>query len=331
MRKGVVTVGLGLAIVVGVVGLSLGIVTWVTRTSGPAVRVASEEGGFSVAVPKGWTVEKRRPTTDDHRDFMVGHENAAFGFLQRGGFWVARWAVGADASPETVRARVRADQRNSPRDNWTVGSQQLAGHAAVVQRFTESPVGFGRLRLGQKRLVVYDVIDGGFNYQIGLWTLPRPGSAKAALDKIAASIELFAPRAWTAEIAGTGARLTLPGGWAQYPSDIKGTVLHALAPNDPTDAWVYVFRFTDSPTATLRGARRNIPANGGVIIGQRDVTLAGQAAVRLDFTFPDGDRPPARDTEWLVSDGEGGTLVLVVGVRSGDPDIAERIASGWKY
>jgi hypothetical protein len=324
VRKVVLGLVLGVAFVV----LSLGVVTWM-RSSGDPVRVVSREGGFSLAVPKGWSVEQRRPTTDEHRDFLVGHENAALGFLQRGGFWVARWSVGADASTDTVRARMRADQTKSPRDNWTVETQRLGGRDAVVMRFTESPDFAGRLRLGNKRVVIYEMIDGRFNYQVGLWTLPRPGSAKNALERIAASIELFTPRAWTAELGDTDARLKLPGGWAQFPSDLKGVVLFALAPGDPTDAWAYVFHYEDSPAASLRTARRSISGSGGAITGQYDSTLGDRKAVRLDFTFPDGDRPPARDTEWFVSDGDGGTFVLAVGVRSGDPNIADRIASGW--
>ena len=325
-------VGLGLAAVCGFALLSIGLVTWITRTSGPPVRVVSDEGGFSIAAPRGWTVEKRRPTTSERLDFVTGHENAAFGFLQRGGFWVARLPAGADASTDTIRARMRSDQTKGPRDNWSVRDTRLAGRAAVVMRFTESPTDFGgRLRLGHRTVVMYEVIDGGFIYQVGLWTLPHAGGVKTQLDKVAASLRTFAPRAWTAEIGDTGARLTLPPGWMQNSSDLGGVAFHALAPGDPTEAWVYVFHYDDTPAESLRGAMKNIPANGGTITAQREDMLGGQKVTRLDFTFPDGDRPPANDTEWFVSDGDGGTFVLAVGRRAGDPNIADRIASGWKY
>lgn len=324
-------VGLGVAVAVTVAALSLGIATWLTRTSGPPVRIGSDEGGFSVAVPRGWSVEKRRPT-EGHDDFLVGHENAAFGFLRRGGFWIARWAVATDASIKTVRARLASEQEESPRDNWTLDETRIAGRSALVRTFTESPPDFGgRLRLGHRTTVTYELLVSGFNYQVGLWTLPHAGGVTAALDKLAASIEFFAPRAWTAELDGTDARLTLPGGWTQRPTDLDGAIFFAIAPSDPTEAWAYVFRYDGSTRASVRNARRSISANDGTIIDQLESVLAGRPATRLDFTFPDEGHPPARGVEWFVGDGEGGTFVLAVGRRSGAANIAERVASGWRF
>ncbi|MEY2424930.1 MAG: hypothetical protein QOI61_502, partial [Actinomycetota bacterium] len=88
MRK----VGVGLAGIL-VLLLSVGALTWITRTAGPATRVVSNEGGFSLEVPRRWSVEHRTPTKD-HADFLIGHEKALLPFWQRGGFWVSRWAVG---------------------------------------------------------------------------------------------------------------------------------------------------------------------------------------------------------------------------------------------
>jgi hypothetical protein len=326
MRK----VGVGLAGIL-VLLLSVGALTWITRTAGPATRVVSNEGGFSLEVPRRWSVEHRTPTKD-HADFLIGHEKALLPFWQRGGFWVSRWAVGDAESTESIQARVRREQAESPRDNWTASETHLAGQAAVRRTFTESPPDFGgKLRLGQRRVVVYDLAVRGFNYQVGLWTLPHAGSVTSTLDKIATSLELFAPRPWTLDVGDTDTRLTLPAGWAPTTSDLSGVALYALAPGDPTSAWVYIFNYTDSPAATLRGALRKIPSNGGTITGQHPTRLAGRAATRLDFTFPDEGHPPASDVEWFVSDGDGGTLVLAVGRRSGDPTIAERIARSWKF
>ncbi len=320
----------GLAVVVVVV-LGLGVARWVTRSAGPPARVVSGPGGFSLEVPRRWNTEPRIPTKE-HADFLIGHEKALLPFWQRGGFWVARFTSEPHASTDTIQARLRREQQESPRQNWGVRETRLAGRAAVVMTFTESPTELsGRLRLGQRRVVMYEVLARGFVYQVGLWTLPHPGNVTGILDDIAQSLELFPPRPWTLEVGDTDARITLPAGWAPTTSELPGAVLHAFAPGNPTEAWVYVFNYTDSPAETLRGASRMIPANGGTIVGQRRTKLAGRTATRLDFTFPDEGHPPANDVEWFVSDGKGGTFVLAVGRRAGDPDIAARIARSWRF
>src|SRR5688572_16119500 len=136
-RRTVRIVGFVLAGVMAA-ALVLGGVTWVTRTAGSPVRVASNHGGFSLDVPRRWYVEHRRPTSE-HADFLIGHEKALLPFWQRSGFWVSRFAVGPDASTEEIQARMRRDQEKSPRDNWTVRTTRLAGRAAVVVTFTEEP------------------------------------------------------------------------------------------------------------------------------------------------------------------------------------------------
>ena len=90
MRKRVRVVALVAVAVLLAVVLGLGAITWITRTSGPSVRVASDEGGVAVHVPRGWSVAVKHPTTFAQAEFLDGHEDAALGFLQRGGFWVSR-------------------------------------------------------------------------------------------------------------------------------------------------------------------------------------------------------------------------------------------------
>jgi hypothetical protein len=210
-----------------------------------------------------------------------------------------------------------------------VDTASVGGFDAVVVRYTEEPELLDRLRMGDRSIVVRQFVTHGYVFQVGTWTLAHPGKVTQQLDAVVASVRVFQPRPWTATIEG-GVRLRLPGGWVERDSPLQGGVLHALAPGDPTHAWAYVFHYTDSPEASLQAALTKIPANGGTIVGQRDATLAGRAATRLDFLFPDGKHSHADDVEWFVSDGHGGTYVLAVGRRSGDPRIADRLAAAFK-
>jgi hypothetical protein len=301
------------------------------RSSGEPVRVRSDEGGISVAAPRGWTVVTNHPSDRDNQEFLSGHENAAFGFLQRGGFWVARTPAAEDMTLATIKVRRESEQVKSPKENWSVREESVAGFDAVTERYSVEPDLLQRIRLGDKRIVIREFIARGFVYQIGTWTLPRAGDVTKRLEALANSIELFTPRAWTADVEKT-ARLRLPGGWVQTAVEIPSVVFSATAPGDPVYAWVYVFHYPDvAVSASVATARKNISDHKGTITDQRDAHVHRRDATRVDFMFPDGAAPDARNVEWIVSDGHGGTYVLAVGRRSGDDAIAERILAGWRW
>jgi hypothetical protein len=324
-------IGLAVVATVLVVTLGLGAVTWISRTSGPAVRIVSDEGGVAVSVPRQWTVDKKHPTDPEHAEYLNGHESAAFGFLQRGGFWVARWSVSADKTLNELKAEKTRQQAYRKREEWSVRDGRVGGRPAIFERFVKTPHGFNRLRLGETKLVVREVIADGSVIQMGTWTTPHAGDVARQLDALAQSLEILRPQPWQAELPDKGARFTLPAGWSERPTELKGASFFALAPGDPAEAWAYVFHYADSPAASLRTARKSITGNKGVLAGQHDTTLGGHRAVRLDFTFPDGKYGDARDAEWFVSDGKGGTYVLAVGRRLGDERIHDRIAKTWRF
>jgi hypothetical protein len=308
--------GLAAAAVV-VVAVGLGAITWMTRGSGPAERVVSAEGGLSVRVPRDWVVVKKHPTDPDHQDFLTGHENAAFGFVQRGGFWVSRWPASAATTLATLRADYRKDASVTP--------GRVGPYPATVERYHEPPRGLAKLCIGDTHLVVRELIVNGYVFQVGTWTLPHPGGTKGQLDELAQSLEIREPQPWRAT------HVTVPGGWVERPSDLKGARFFALAPGDPAQAWAYVFHYRDSPTASLHGALTAIPKHGGAIVAQRPDALGGRHATRVEFTFPDGRYGSAQDVEWFVGDGKGGTFVLAVGRRSGDEHIHDQIAHTWRF
>lgn len=324
------TFGLGLTAVLVFVALAAGATVWFAEGSDAVVRIVSDEGGVSVAVPRDWRVEQRHPLDEDHQEFLDGRERRALGLLERAGFWVARWPAAPDATSATVEDRLRKEQSKKQRDEWSLTEAVVAGHRAVVVRYAESPKSFER-RFGDARVVVRELVANGFVYQVGTWALPLGGGVTRTLDEIAHSLKVFTPKPWTVDVADTRARFKVPGGWVERESDLKDAIFHALSPGDPNDAWAYVFRYPDSPSASLRAARAKIPANGGQLVEQRDETLGGRDAVRLEFFFGDGERGMAHGTEWFVSDGKGGSFVFAVGRRAGNERIADRLADTWRF
>ena len=186
--------------------------------------------------------------------------------------------------------------------------------------------------LATKRVVVREVVVDGLLYQVGTWTLARPGRNEldAALEKVARSFEFTAPQPWTRDLPAIDAGLSLPGGWVEYPTDLPGAVVFAASPGDPSDAWAYVFHYQDSPGRTLAAVRRNIPGAGGSILSEQRTTFAGRAATRVEYSFHDDRSPGAHGVEWVFGDGHGKTAVLAVSWRAGDGSIANVVAQGWR-
>jgi hypothetical protein len=298
----------------------------VRRGSGDAVLVTSAEGGVSLFAPEHWSVQRRHPTDASDPSYIVGHSKGLL--FKEGGFWVSRWPVPATTTLDAVKARMAANHTER-RHNVEVGDGELAGRPAAVLRYRRSPHGLRRLRLGDTTYVVRQILVGGFTYQVGTWTAPRPGRVADELDRLVASVELHAPQPWTAHVGDT--TLRIPGGWRQLRTKVRGARFFAAAPGDPESAWVYVLHDKHDPATSAAIARKSIPANRGTITSEQAVSLRGHDATRIDFTFPDRDFPPAHDVEWFVSDGRGGTWVLAVGRRSGDASIADQLVAGFVF
>lgn len=319
----------GLALVAVVFAL-LGTGFWTLRGPGPAQRVTSAEGGFSLAVPTRWSVEHRHPTDGIHMEFLVGQDET-LGVLHRGGFWVSRWSVPRDTDATDLRTRLRAEDAGR-RHNRVIGTITIDGRPAVTLRYDEVRNRFAKAAVGTKQVVIREFVVDGLLYQVGTWAYGHPGTddVRAALAEVAASFRLEPPRQWTKDLPAIDAGLALPGGWVEQPTDLPGALVFAVSPGDPNDAWAYVFHYGGAPDKTVAAARTNIPGAGGSIVSEQPTTFAGRPATRMEYTFPDERSAGAHGVEWVFGDGHGKTVVLAVAWRAGDASIADEIARGWR-
>jgi hypothetical protein len=307
-RRAVIAIGLAVAVVFA------GALSLVIHPTPDGGTLISRVGGFSIEVPAGWTANKRRPRDGGHNYYVIGRHPALLGLGSSEGFHVARWEA---ADFDTLRRDVSTYAGEGAHTEEAV----VAGHRALITTSRCQDRGVLNVMLRHRshcRSVSF--IAGRFVYQVGTWSWSGVPDAT-----IAATFRARTPVPWTTTIPGTHAQLTLPGGWTQRKgADLKGATLVAYSPGQPVDAWAYLFHFKGiSVTDQIAKTRHNIEGGGG--------TNIVQTGRRLDFLFPDEGHPnPAHDTEWFRSDGHGGTFVLAVGYRAGDPDIGERIARTWR-
>jgi hypothetical protein len=304
-RRALVIAGLVLALVAAVT-ISL------PHESGTQ-RVVSSVGGFSVEIPRAWTAIKSRPTNETRTYYMHGRNNAALGLDHTAGFFVARYARSRDATLDTLASDIAKALPSYAEFARTT----LHGRGAIVATYLDpDPARVDRLLRRQQRWRIVAFFVDSFVFQIGTWN-----TTGAPDQDIAESFVYRAPRPWRVRIED--AAFTLPGGWIQAKPNVDAA-FHAWSPGDPADAWVYLFHNRDlSVRDQIALARRNIARGGGTDIVE--------TARRLDFRFPDEGHPePAHDTEWFAPDGHGGTFVLAVGYRAGDPTIGAQIKRTWR-
>lgn len=276
-------------------------------------RVTSAIGGFSLAVPDDWDVTQARPTNENASSYARGRNTALFGLDHTEGFFVVRFGRAAHATLDSTAADIeRAVARRTAATRTFVRGNPAV---AVTYRNRDQSLVDHVLRRRQQWLIVAFFVDT-FVFEIGTWS-----STGAPNEDVARSFRYAPPRPWTVHV--DTAQVTLPGGWIQARPPIDAA-FHAWSPGDPIDAWAYVFHFTTvSLSDEIADAQHNIAKRGG--------TNIAVAPRRLDFLFPDeGHAQPAHDTEWFAPDGLGGTYVLAVGYRSGDPTIGEQIATTFR-
>lgn len=323
MKKRIVLVS---AAVVAVVAL-LGAGVWFAGAGGPGGKVVSAEGGFALEVPEGWTVKHRHPMRADRSEFISGHETV-FG-MQRGGFWVSRWSVPETTTLNSVQQRMRAEDAAN-RTEVKVGEARLAGRPAAMVTYNKKSGGIAGSMRAQDVTIREIVVDRHI-YQVGIWTLRQPGSLLQELEAVVNSFELRTPQPWRETLRDSTASVEMPPAWVERKPDLKDSIFHAIAPGDPTDAWVYVFRSPDPAAKVLATSKRDIVANGGTLGAESTATLDGRDAKRLEFEFPDPNGTVADDVSFYVDDPKGGSFVLTVGRRTGSESIADRIARTWRF
>ena len=310
-----------IAIVVAVVVLFVGALYVVVRPAPNEGTLVSRVGGFSIEVPHGWTAEKRRPRDEDHNYYVRGSHPALFGLGSSEGFHVARFEA---AGFDNLRRAVAKYSGDGARTEESV----VAGYHALITdaRCQDSGVINVMLR-HRSRCRTVSFIAGRFAYQVLTWSWSGTPD-----DTIAGTFRALAPVKWTATVPGTRARLTLPAGWTQRKNgELKGAKFVAFSPGEPIDAWAYVFHYPDkSVHAEVPAATDSITKNGGRNIARTTGTIDRRRVPRLDFDFPDDLGGYDHDVEWFLPDGRGGTLVLAVGHRAGNPDIAAKIAATWR-
>ena len=265
----------------------------------------------------------RRPHNERVTYYARGRDNALLGLDHRSGFFVARYA----RAKTTTLDSLAADLQNGTDRPSTITRAWVRGHSAAVMTYTDPRIEVvDRLLRRTRRWRIVAFATGPFVFQIGTWS--TTGSPD---EDVATSFTYRPPVPWKAAVPATDVAITVPAGWIQARPPIKAA-FHAWSTGDPIEAWVYVFHFRGSPVAEeIATATHNISANGGTEVRRSREQLGGRSVAALEFRFPDeGHALPAHDTEWFTSDGNGGSYVLAVGYRSGDPTIGDVIARSWR-